>query len=146
MIEYLRSDWIRNVIQEFQSPSFRDESMLQFEALMLVGLLVAGALFRRRQIVEALWILVFVHLSLSSVRHVPVFVTVATPIIAAELSGWWKDWTAGARKASLAGIVNQMAADSAGAFRRSSAWPAMVIVALAFMTGPPSSLAQGFPG
>ena len=34
VIEYLRSDWIRNVIQEFQSPSFRNENMLQFEALL----------------------------------------------------------------------------------------------------------------
>ena len=37
----LRSDWIRNVIQEFHSPSFRSENMLQFEALLLLGLIVA---------------------------------------------------------------------------------------------------------
>ena len=47
VVEYLRSDWIRNVIQEFQSPSFRNENMLQFEALLLVGLIAAGLLFRR---------------------------------------------------------------------------------------------------
>ena len=54
--EYLQSTWIKNMVQEFQSPSFRSESMMQFEALMLVGLLVAAALFRRKQIVEGLWI------------------------------------------------------------------------------------------
>ena len=37
MVGYLRSDWIRTVIQEFMSPSFRTENMLQFEALLMVG-------------------------------------------------------------------------------------------------------------
>src|SRR5205085_434915 len=54
--EYLRSDWIRNVVQEFQSPTFRSENMLQFEALLLIGLIVAGAQFRRWKVVEGLWI------------------------------------------------------------------------------------------
>src|SRR5271156_6094055 len=79
--EYLRSDWIRSVIQEFQSPSFRNENMMQFEGLLLVGLMVAGLLLRRGRIVEALWIVYFAHMSLSSVRHVPIFVTVVAPII-----------------------------------------------------------------
>ena len=35
------------MIQEFQSPSFRSENMLQFEALLLAGLIVAGSLLRR---------------------------------------------------------------------------------------------------
>ena len=136
VIEYLRSDWIRNVIQEFQSPSFRDENMMQFEALLFAGLMVAGMLFRRRRVVEGLWILVFANMALSSVRHVPVFVTVTVPIIAAEITDWWKQWTAGARKASLLGILNQMAADSISGFRRTSAWPAMVVVVLIFLGNP----------
>ena len=71
VIEYLRSDWIRNVIQEFQSPSFRSENMLQFEALLLIGLIVAGAQFRRWKIVEGLWIVFWAHMALGSVRHAP---------------------------------------------------------------------------
>ena len=130
VIEYLRSDWIRNVIQEFQSPSFRGENMFQFEGLLMAGLMVAALSFRRRRVVEGLWIVYFAHMALSSVRHVPVFVTVAGPIIAAELSVWWNLWTAGARKSSLAGILNSMAADSIGQFRRSSAWPVMAVAAL----------------
>jgi len=61
--EYLRSDWIRDTIQEFQSPIFRSENMLQFEALMLIGLIAAGLLFRRRRIVEGLWIVYLAHMS-----------------------------------------------------------------------------------
>jgi hypothetical protein len=144
VVEYLRSDWIRNVVQEFQSPSFRTENMLQFEALMLAGLIVAGLQFRRKRIVEGLWIVFFVHMSLGSVRHVPVFVAVAAPLIAAEIGEWWKQWTGGAAKSSLVGIVNQMAADSLAGFRRSSAWPALVIVALAFI-GKPIPWPRDFP-
>jgi type IV secretory pathway VirB2 component (pilin) len=130
VIEYLRSDWIRNVIQEFQSPSFRNENMLQFEGLLFAGLMVAGLLFRRGRVVEGLWILLFANMSLSSVRHVPVYVTVTVPIIAVELAEWWRVWTANARKSSLPGIVNAMAADSIRQFRRTSAWPAIAVVAL----------------
>jgi hypothetical protein len=136
IIEYLRSDWIRSVIQEFQSPSFRNENMLQFEALMLVGLMVAGLLLKRRHIVEPLWIVFFAYMSLSSVRHVPLFATVVAPVIAAEIAEWWKTWTADAGKGSIAKIVNSMAADSLAGFRRSSAWPAIVVVALILIQHP----------
>jgi hypothetical protein len=134
--EYLRSDWIRNVIQEFQSPSFRNENMLQFEALMLVGVIVAGLLLKRGRIVEPLWILFFAHMSLGSVRHVPLFATAVAPIIAAEIAEWWKTWTADARKGSILKIVNSMAADSLAGFRRSSAWPAMVVAGLIVIQHP----------
>jgi len=134
--EYLRSDWIRNVVQEFQSPSFRGESMFQLEALLFAGVIVAGSLLRRKQIVEALWILCFAHLALSSVRHAPVFIAVCSPVIASNLSEWYGAWTAAASKASLPGIFNQMAADAAKGFRRTSLWPAAVIVTLALMNQP----------
>jgi hypothetical protein len=133
VVEYLRSDWIRNVIQEFQAPSFRNENLLQYEALMLLGVMVAFSLIRRKQVVEALWIVFFAHMSLSSVRHVPVFVTVAAPVIAWEVSSWWTALSAQVKKNSLVGILNQMAADSMHGFRRTSLWPAAVVVTLILM-------------
>jgi hypothetical protein len=136
VVEYLRSDWIRNVIQEFQSPSFRNEGMLQFEALLFIGLIAAGSLFRRRHIIEGLWILLFAYLALSSVRHVPVFIAVTIPLIAREVNDWWKAWTASASRNSLAGILNSMAADSASGFRRTSLLPVLAIGALALINGP----------
>lgn len=136
VVEYLRSDWIRNVIQEFQSPSFRNENMLQFEGLLLVGLMVAALSFRRGRMVEGLWIIFFAHMALSSVRHVPVYVTVTTPILAAEIAGWWSAWTGDARKSSLPGIINAMAADSIAQFRRTSAWPVAAIIALMLIGRP----------
>lgn len=144
VIEYLKSDWIRNVIQEFQSPSFRNENMMQFEALLFLGLMVSGMMFRRRRIVEGLWIVLFANMALSSVRHVPVFVTVTVPIIAAEVAEWWKKWTAASGKSSLPGILNGMAADFISGFRRSSAWPVMVVVVLMFI-GKPVPWPKDFP-
>jgi hypothetical protein len=144
VIEYLRSDWIRNAVQEFQSPSFRTESMMQFEALLFLGLMTAAALLRRKQVVEGLWILFFAYLSLSAVRHVPVFVTVTAPLIAAEIAGWWTALTGQASRKSLATILNQMADDCAAGFRRSSAWPALAVLALA-LTGAPIHWPKDFP-
>ena len=144
MFEYLRSDWIRSVIQEFQSPSFRNENMMQFEGLLMAGLIAAGALLRRRRMVEALWILFFAHEGLASARHVPIFVTVAGPAIAAELAARWAAWTRSAPRQSLRAILNRMAADSAPGFRRASLWPAAVLLALALI-GPPIPWPQDFP-
>ncbi|MEP7351988.1 MAG: hypothetical protein ABI824_02025 [Acidobacteriota bacterium] len=144
VIEYLRSDWIKNVVQEFQSPAFRNENMMQFEGLLLVGLIVAGTLFRRRQISEGLWIVFWAHMSLASVRHVPIFVTVTTPVLAAQLSDWWKQWSAADKKNSLTGILNQMAADSLSGFRRMSILPWAVVAGL-ILVGPAMKWPKDFP-
>jgi hypothetical protein len=142
--EYLDSGWIRNVIQEFQSPSFRGEAMLQFEVLLFAGLLVAAMLIRRQRIVEALWIAAWAHLALGSVRHVPLFVAACAPVIATELSAWWTRASAGAKQSSLTGILNALAADSTPGFRRTSLWPLAVAVALA-VAGEAARWPQDFP-
>ena len=144
VLEYMRSDWIRNVIQEFQSPVFRSENMLQFEALLLIGLIVAGAQFRRWKIVEGLWIVVWAHMALGSVRHAPVFIAVTAPLIASQLSDWWNQWTAHVKKSSIPGILNLMGADALKGFGRTSVWPAAAVVVLALM-GPPIKWPQDFP-
>jgi hypothetical protein len=144
IVTYLRSDWIRDVIQEFQSPSFRTENMLQFEALLFAGLIAAGALLRRRRVVEGLWILLCSYLALSSARHVPVFIAVTLPLIACEAASWWQAFTDKATKNSLLGILNQMAADSVAGFRRSSVWPALFVLALV-VTGKPIRWPTDFP-
>src|SRR5580704_724227 len=144
MLQYLRSDWIRTVIQEFMSPSFRNENMLQFEALLLVGLIAAGGLLRFKRVVEALWIVFFAHMALAGARHVPVYVTVAGPVIAYEVAAWWKVSTRRAAKKSFPAIFNQMAADAAAGFRRTSIWPLAVVAALV-ATGAPIPWPQDFP-
>jgi hypothetical protein len=136
VVEYLRSDWIRKVVQEFQSPSFRDENMLQFEALLFVGLIAAGARFRRVNVIDGLWIVFLAYLSLSSIRHVPIFVTVAGPIIALELTAWWQACVSGASKKSALGILHQMGQDLIPGFQRTSLWGAIAVAALVLMDRP----------
>jgi cytochrome b subunit of formate dehydrogenase len=144
VVQYLQSDWIRKVVQEFQSPSFRNENMLQFEVLLFIGLIAAGARFRRAQVTEGLWVLAFAYLALSGVRHVPVFVAVTAPLIAAEATAWWRAWADGASKKSAAGILNQMGADIVPGFQRSSVWGVIVVVVLA-LTGAPIAWPKDFP-
>jgi len=115
----------------FQSPSFRDENMLQFEVLLFIGLITAGVRLRRGQVIDGLWILCLGYLSLSSVRHVPLFVTVACPMIAVEMTCWWKSWVGAGSQQSVPGILNQMGRDIAPGFQRFSIWMALAVVALA---------------
>ncbi len=136
VIEYLRSPWIKNVVQEFQSPRFRSEEMLQFEALMLVGLLSATVLFSRKQVVEGLWIVFWAHMALSSVRHCSIFVTVVGPILAVQLTQVWDRIAARSSKNSLVGIANSICADNVNGFRRTSLVPVLFALALVFIGAP----------
>ena len=131
IVEYLRSDWIRNLIQEFQSPSFRTENMLQFELILLLGLMAAGSALANRRVTEALWILFWAHQSLASVRHATVFVAVAGPVVAVEATRWWNRFQTGAPKASVRKILDNLARDMSGNFGWTSVWPLIVIAALA---------------
>ena len=144
VIQYLRSDWIRKVVQEFQSPSFRDENMLQFEALLFIGLIAAGASFRRGKIIDGLWIVSLGYMALSSVRHVPIFVTVTGPLIAMEMTSWWRAWVGGASSKSGLGILNQMGFDIVRGFQRFSVWM-LIPVALLAASGSLIAWPQDFP-
>jgi hypothetical protein len=142
--QYLRADWIRNIVQEFQAPTFRNEGQLQFEALLVAGLIATGYLLRRRMLVEALWVVFLAHSSLTSVRHAPLYAMVAAPLVACLVSDGWKDAVAEAKKNSAARILCELGADLAGGFRRTSLWPALLILGLAGM-GAPLQWPHDFP-
>jgi hypothetical protein len=136
VVEYLRSDWIRNNVQEFQSPNFRGESMMQFEALLFIALIAAGVLIRKRRLVEGLWILAFSYLALSGARHIPVFVAALSPLIACEMSSWWRAWTQGKSHKSIPGILEALAKDLTPGFRRISLLPFVVVLLLVLVDKP----------
>ena len=89
VVEYLRSGWIRSVIQEFRAPTFRSEDQFQLELILIGGLLMAGLLLRKGRITEALWIVFLAHAALTSLRHAPLFAVVAIPLLAEEISSLW---------------------------------------------------------
>ena len=142
--QYLRSDWIRNLVQEFQAPTFRNEGQLQFEVLLILGLLTAGVLLLRGKITETLWLLFLAHSSLTSVRHAPLYALVAAPLLASVLSGWCK------RNAMLAGvrssgrILFQLGEDLRPGFMRTSLWLGTPVLALA-LTNAPLAWPRDFP-
>jgi len=136
IVEYLRADWIKNLVQEFQAPTFRSEGQLQYEVLLLGGIILAGLLLRRQRFTEALWLLFLAHSSLTSLRHAPLYVAVAAPLIASELSVWWKALASERKKSSVLSILYQLGADLTSNFGRTSLWPALVVVALAFLDAP----------
>lgn len=93
--EYLRSSWILDNVQEFQSPRIRDENMLVFAALLLAGVALSSRALARRQWFEGALVLVWALAALRSVRHVPLFAVVAAPVIASECAFWWAAWAKG---------------------------------------------------
>ncbi len=131
VFEYLQSGWIRDNVQEFLAPSFRGEGELQFEAILMAGLLIAALLIAARHFSEALWIVFLAHSALTSLRHAPLFCIVAAPLIAGELSSLWGDWASKRPRQSLSRTLHEMGCDLAGPFRRNTVWVPALLAALA---------------
>lgn len=127
---YLSSDWIRNVVLEFQAPNFRSENQSQFELLLIAGLMAAALLAWRGRFVHALWLVAFAHLALTSARHIPVFVAVAAPILAQVLTEVGSAFLERLPPVSAWRIVDQLGRDLLPAFRRTSVWSAVLVGAL----------------
>jgi len=136
VIEYLRSNWIKDMVEEFHSPNFHSESMLYFEILLFLGLATAVCFVRRWRLVEPLWLVYFAHTALASARHVTIFVFLAGPIVAVEATKWWLDWSKDRSAKSLPGILNQLAEEMGAGFRWASIWPAVLAIILVFMGRP----------
>ena len=135
-LEYLRSTWIKDMVEEFHSPNFHSESMLYFEILLFLGFAAAVGFLRRRRIVEPLWIVYFAHTALESARHVTIYVLLAGPIVAIEATKWWLDWSKDYSRKSLPGILNQLAGEMGSGFRWASIWPVVLAVGLVFIGHP----------
>ncbi len=142
---YLQSDWIKNNVEEFQSPNFRNEAMLQFEILLFAGLLTAFWLVSRRRITPALWILFWAHSALGSVRHVPLFMLVAAPWVAAALTEAWKTLLDPAPRKSIRAIFADLSRDCVPACRRTSIWAAVLVAVFALLNEPAVKWPRNFP-
>ncbi|MBI2679453.1 MAG: hypothetical protein HYX25_00425 [Candidatus Solibacter usitatus] len=128
IIAYLRSDWIRQVVEEFQSPKFRSENMLHFEILLFAGLGLLPLLWRKGHLKDALLLIFWAHAALGSARHVPLYAIVAAPICAGEASVLWSHWTAACSSKSLAGILRDCVRDFSAMRPRTSLWLPLVTV------------------
>lgn len=128
---YLRSSFVMDAVQEFQSPTFRGERMFQFEILLFAGLAIAGVLLTKARFVDALLVLFWAQAALTSVRHVPLFAIVAAPILVAQLSRFWNEWVENKSRNSVAGILRDLGNEFAGKSLRATIWAPVMVFALA---------------
>lgn len=133
ILAYLRSDWIRQVVEEFQSPKFRSENMLHFEILLFAGLGLMPVLWRQGNLKDALLVIFWAHAALGSARHVPLYALVAAPVCAEEASRLWSRWTEGCSRKSLAGILRDCVRDFSALRPRTSLWLPLATVMVVLM-------------
>ena len=132
---YLRSSWILDNVQEFQSPSIRSESMVIFAALLLAGAALASRALARGQWFEGGLALIWGMAALRSARHIPLFAVAAAPVLAAECAVWWAAWAGRSGARSAARIFWELGQEF-GRSRRISPWTAgLGALALAFTLG-----------
>ena len=130
LAQYLSADWIRNLIEEFQSPRFQASGMLYFEVLLIAGILVSARLIARKEIASALLLLAWAHASLISVRHIPVFAIVCLPLVGRELTILRDRWIASGERAEFGKVLRSLGADHAPGLARLSVWAFVAVLAM----------------
>jgi hypothetical protein len=137
IFDTLRSTWIMANVQEFMSPAFRSEQMYYFMILLFAGLFSVVSLIQTRRLVEPLWILFLAYASLTSVRHAPIFMLVAAPIVALEASLWWASAARGRPRDSLLVVLDDITQKFSTNLRGTSALIPAFIVVVALVPGIP---------
>jgi hypothetical protein len=135
IVEYLRSDWIRSVVEEFQAPTFRSENQFQFEMLLLAAALAAGFRLRERRYTDALLVVGFAHLALTSARHIPLFAAAAAPVVALEASALWQRGVGAGKPRSVLAILGAVTRDLSPGFRRVSVAIPVAVALIALVPG-----------
>lgn len=107
-LAYLRSTWIQDTIEEFQSPRFRSENMLQYEVLLFAGLMALAWLSRRGEFYPCAVILLWAHESLASVRHVPLYCLASGPFAASWIEHLWKRVAVRCPRGSFLGAIESV--------------------------------------
>jgi len=131
IVEYLRSSWILDHVQEFQSPAIRSEGMVVFAVLLLCGIAMAARRMAGGEWFEGALASIWGLAALRSARHIPFFAIAAAPAIAAEWALWWQGIAERAPLRSARRIFRDLGRDL-GQTPRVSVWLALsAAVALA---------------
>jgi hypothetical protein len=93
-------------------------------------LTVSGFLIQKKRFVEPLLLLGTAYASLTSVRHSTIFVVLAAPVVAAELSAYWRAWVDRQPHNSAGRVLDQLSIEKRTAFDRSSLWAAAGLAAI----------------
>jgi hypothetical protein len=84
----LHSPAMLGYIGEWQSPDFHDVTYLPFLMMILATLLLPAISPRKLRPCELLLLTVLTYAALRSVRHIPLYVLVAAPILCATIEAW----------------------------------------------------------
>lgn len=139
IVEYLGSSWIMDNVNEFQSPRIRSENMLVYAVILLLGAALAGRALARREWFSGGLVFLWAMASLRSARHIPLYVVVAAPVIAAELSLWWRSLASRSRPGGLVSVLWQ-AGRELGQSRRLGLWAPVLAVLALWMIAPPAGI------
>ncbi|HTR38728.1 MAG TPA: hypothetical protein VMH80_22635 [Bryobacteraceae bacterium] len=131
--EFLNNKWAMENINEYQSPVFRSEAMTCYMGLLFLALMACGRYFARRQWTECLWILCFAAGSLTSARHIPLFIVVTLPLTGTVLSELWLELTRSLPATSALGVLGGMSANLASKLQPLSVWSAVAIAVIALL-------------
>jgi hypothetical protein len=82
----------QKLIVEWFSPDFHQVYLRPFEAMVFI--VIAGFALRRPSVYQFLLVIAGLGLALQSVRHIALFVAVATPVMIATYSDYWKELSA----------------------------------------------------
>ena len=134
IVEFMRASWVVQLVEEFQPPRFGTTAGRYFAVLMVLALVAAARLVRRRQYGEAMLIAVWVAAGLNSVRHIPILAVCAAPAMAEFLADQWSSIPV--RRGSWWAMFDGIAHDhSPGFLRIGLAFP-ILICALWFVPLP----------
>lgn len=90
-LETLRSRAMQSYIGEWASPDFHQPRYLPLLAMILATLLMSSLSSRRLRPRELLLLSVATYAALRSVRHIPLYVLIAIPILSATLQAWLEE-------------------------------------------------------
>jgi hypothetical protein len=143
VVSYFRASGMSDLIQEFQAPAFRTSPQLYFMVFLFAGLALCGLYLAQKRFVEPLWIAGLAYASLISVRHSTIFVVIVAPLLAAELSRYWRTYASSCPKASVARILDEISTGKRPGFTRTSFW-ALAGIAAIFLWAPREQWPTGF--
>ncbi len=143
LAQYLRSEWIRRIVLEFQAPKFNSSGGAYLEMVLFAAIGVGLFLLWKRQVASALVILGWAHASLHSVRHFTILYIVLAPALTAVLMDLWRT-AVERRRRGLLGILYALGNDhQRGLARNSTLLPALVVILLTGIAG--SYVPRDFP-
>ena len=144
LVEYLRADWIRKLVQEFQPPVLDTPSGTYFELLLFAGIIAAARLAWQGDWSWALLIAAWAHASLLSVRHVPIFAALIAAPLAMLLSDAMRLLAQRGGRKSTAAVLEAIGRQHAPHLFRISAAVPLLLLGL-FFTDAGLSYPTDFP-